>query len=96
MDKVRIATVGRSAITERFLDALGQVPEAEYVASYSRKEEDARSFAEVHGAHLAFSSLEELGASDQIDAVYIGSPNALHAEQAKTLLAGGKHVLVEK
>lgn len=96
MDKVRIATVGRSAITERFLDALGQVPEAEYVAAYSRKEEDARAFAEAHGAQLAFSSLEELAASDKVDAVYIGSPNALHAEQAKTLLAGGKHVLVEK
>ena len=82
MDKVRIATIGRSAITERFLDALARVPEAEYAASYSRKEEDARSFAEAHGAHLAFSSVEELGASDQIDAVYIGSPNALHAEQA--------------
>ena len=48
MDKVRIATGGRSAITERFLDALGQVPEAEYVAAYSRKEEDARAFAEGH------------------------------------------------
>ena len=74
MDKVRIATIGRSAITERFLDALGQVPEAEYVAAYSRKEEDARAFAEAHGAQLAFSSLEELAASDKVDAIYIGSP----------------------
>lgn len=96
MDKIRFATIGRSAITERFLDGLAQVEGTEYVASCSRKLEDAAGFAHAHGAGLAFDSVGALAASDAVDAVYIGSPNAFHAEQAKMLLAAGKHVLVEK
>lgn len=96
MAKVRLATVGTSGITERFIDAVGSEPRAELVACYSRSVEKARAFADRHGACLAFDSLEELAASSEVDAVYVASPNALHAAQAKTLIAGGKHVLVEK
>ncbi len=96
MEKMRFATIGRSAITERFLDALTHVPDTVYVASYSRKLEDAQAFASAHGATRAFDSLPALAASGEVDAVYIGSPNALHAEQAKTLIQAGLPVLVEK
>lgn len=34
--------------------------------------------------------------SDVIDAVYIASPNSLHAEQAILFMKHGKHVLCEK
>lgn len=96
MSRVRIATIGRSAITQRFLEALQQVDSAVYVGAYSRSMSDAQEFAAAHGGHLAFANLEDLAASDEVDAVYIASPNALHAVQAQALLAAGKHVLVEK
>ena len=37
-----------------------------------------------------------MAVSDQLDAVYIASPNSFHADQAITLLNHGKHVLCEK
>lgn len=96
MGNVRFATIGTSGICERFIDALAGVEGAELAGCYSRSMAHAREFGEKHAAPLAFDSLEALAASPDIDAVYIASPNAFHAAQAKVLLAAGKHVLVEK
>lgn len=93
---IRIATVGTSKITESFLEALALEPRFKYTASYSRSSERAAEFAEKHGAELSFSSLGELASSKSIDAVYIASPNALHSEQCRIMLKGGKHIICEK
>ncbi len=96
MDTVRFATNGTSGICERFLEALPEASGAEYVAAYSRDAARARAFGEKYGARLFFDDLSELAASDEVDAVYIASPNGAHASQALAMIAGGKHVLVEK
>ena len=96
MGKLRFATVGTSGICGQFLDALADVEDVEYVAAYSRDIEKARAFGEPRGARRFFGDLSELASCDEVDAVYIASPNALHAPQAKQLAAAGKHVLVEK
>ena len=96
MGKVRFATIGRSGIAERFVDALSRSDCAELVAAYSRDASSAAQFAHDHGARLSFSSLDELAACDEVDAVYVASPDFLHAEQALGLVSAGKHVLVEK
>ena len=96
MDDVRFATIGRSGITERFLEALAEAEGATYVAAYSRDVESARDFGSRYGASLFFDDLESLASSDEVDAVYVATPNGLHAKQAQALIRGGKHVLVEK
>ena len=96
MGVVRVATIGSSAIAERFLDAVGQVEGVEYVAAYSRTLDRAHAFGAPHGASLFLDRLDELAASDAVDAVYIASPNGVHAAQASLLARAGKHVLVEK
>ncbi len=93
---VRFATIGSSAIAERFLDALAAIDGASYVAAYSRDIERACGFGARFGARLAFDSLDDLASCDEVDAVYVASPNALHAPQARLLASAGKHVLVEK
>jgi dTDP-4-amino-4,6-dideoxygalactose transaminase/predicted dehydrogenase len=56
----------------------------------------AATFAEAHGALRSTDDwLAAVTASD-VDAVVIGTPNALHHPQAMAAIAAGKHVLVEK
>ncbi len=93
---LRIATIGTSAITESFIEAIDAAPEACFAGTLSRSEERARAFSEEHGGNCFFTSIEDLAASAEVDAVYIGSPNACHHDQALACIRGGKHVLVEK
>jgi len=53
------------------------------------------SFARDFGAK-AFADFEALCADPEVEAIYIGTPHWLHADQAVLALEHGKHVLVEK
>lgn len=93
---IKFSTIGTNWITEEFIRAAKNIPDFSLHAVYSRTEEKAREFAEKVGAKLAFSNLEEMANCDEVDAVYIASPNSFHAEQAIFLMNRGKHVLCEK
>jgi scyllo-inositol 2-dehydrogenase (NADP+) len=93
---IRFATIGTNWITEAFIEAARKVEDFTLTAVYSRTEEKAKEFAAKTGAKRTFTNLEELAKSKDIDAVYIASPNSLHAEQAILLMNHGKHVLCEK
>ncbi len=58
--------------------------------------ERAAAFARVHGIDTSSTEWEHTVAADDIDAVVIGTPNALHHAQALAAFAAGKHVLVDK
>lgn len=94
--KVRFGIIGTSAITEWFLEGASKVEDFELVAVYSRNIDKAKEFGERYGARLFFDDLEEMASSDEIDCVYIASPNAMHAKQALICLNHKKHVLGEK
>lgn len=68
-------------ITERLLEAAKTVENFELTAVYSRTNKKAEEFAR-NGVTKIFTHLEETVASEEIDAVYIATPNSLHAEQA--------------
>lgn len=93
---LRIATIGTSMITDNLIEVLNQSDRAVFVGTLSRDADRAASFTAEHGGTQPFTDLDELAASDAVDAVYIGSPNALHAPQALACIAQGKHVFVEK
>lgn len=93
---IRFATIGTNWITEAFIEAAKKVEDFALAAVYSRTDEKAKQFAAKTGAKRTFTNLEELAKSNDIDAVYIASPNSLHAEQAILLMNHGKHVLCEK
>ena len=55
-----------------------------------------KRFAEQHGLSRGYESFEELLADPRVDAVWLCSPNHMHARQVAQCAAAGKHVLVEK
>ena len=93
---LRIATIGTSMITDDFIQVVNANDQAAFVGTLSRDAERGAAFTAEHGGERNFTALDELASAVDVDAVYIGSPNALHHEQALACIAGGKHVIVEK
>lgn len=93
---LRIATVGTSAITEKFISAAKNTGRFTLEAAYSRSPQSGRAFAEKHGFKGFSADIEALARDKKIDAVYIASPNSLHYAQSRLFLENGKHVLCEK
>lgn len=96
MDKVRFGVIGTNFISDWVIAGARQDERFELVAVYSRRQETADAFATKHQIPYTFTSLEEMAQSSLIDAVYIASPNFLHAEQSILCMRHGKHVLCEK
>lgn len=93
---IRLAVVGTNWITRQFVDAAHESGKYTLNAVYSRSLEQAQAFARDYPVAHLFTSLEEMAASDTLDAVYIASPNSLHAEQSMLFLRHKKHVICEK
>jgi 1,5-anhydro-D-fructose reductase (1,5-anhydro-D-mannitol-forming) len=66
------------------------------VSVASRDRGRAEEFARAHGAATALDDYAKMLADPAVDAVYIATPNALHAEQVIAAARAGKHVLCDK
>lgn len=112
MQKIKIGVLCPSEIAfRRFMPAVKKCENFEYIgiAAATEREfsgtdsneikpselEKANKFIETHGGEL-FQGYESLITSNEIDAVYIPLPPALHFKWAKLALDNGKHVLLEK
>ena len=95
-EKIRFGVVGTNFITDWVIAGGREDERFEVTAVCSRSQETAQAFADKHQIPHTFTSLEEMAASPLIDAVYIASPNALHAQQSMLCMQHGKHVLCEK
>ena len=88
--------MGTGAIAGLFTADLGLLPQARIAAVHSRSLEKARSFATRFGEAKAYNDEAAFLADPGIEAVYIATPNHLHAAQALKAIAAGKPVLIEK
>lgn len=93
---VRFGVVGTNWITESFIKGASNHADFKLAAVYSRTAEKAVEFGAKFGVETTFTDLTEMAKSELIDAVYIASPNSLHASQAIIFMENGKHVLCEK
>jgi 1,5-anhydro-D-fructose reductase (1,5-anhydro-D-mannitol-forming) len=76
--------------------AINAAKDSELVAVCSRDQRRAEAFAGKHGASAAYDSLDDLLRDSRVDAVFIASPNSLHAQHTRQAAQAGKHVLTEK
>lgn len=93
---LRFGTVGTSWITDSYIEGALDSGLWTLTAVYSRSEETGRAFGAKYGVSTVFTDVRAMAQSDLIDAVYIASPNKLHAEHVRVFLENGKHVICEK
>ena len=97
MDKVlRIGSVGTSKIMGVMQEAIRMTEGVETTVIYSRDPERGKAFAEKVGVKSWCSDYQEFVNREDVDIVYIASPNVCHKEQAIAAMEAGKHVIVEK
>ena len=93
---LRWGVIGVGEISRQFVRSSRECAGATMAAAASRSQEKADAFAEAHGVEKAYGSFESMLASDDIDIVYIGTPDKLHKEHTLMAIEAGKHVLCEK
>jgi glycerol-3-phosphate cytidylyltransferase len=102
---LRIGIVGSGRMAPRFVTESKYVSGAEVTAIYNpnleslqdfstRPDEETRKGQPYKGFYMESENYENF--LDEVDAVYIASPNETHYEYAKKALLRGKHVLSEK
>ncbi len=91
---IRFGVIGTNWITDFFIEAGKQHQQFELTAVCSRTMEKAEQYADKHSIPFKFTNVEEMAAV--VDAVYIATPNSLHAEYAIQMMKQGIHVLCEK
>lgn len=94
--KIRFGVAGTNSITDWFLKGAMLDKRFELAAVCSRNIDKAKAFGNKYGGAAAYSSINEMAESPDVDAVYIAVPNSVHAQYALACMNVGKHVLCEK
>ena len=88
--------IGSGFIADVHLQVLQSVADVEVVALCDVSEERAASLASKYAVAQTFTSIDEMAAGCELDAVHILVPPGLHRELAAQCLGHGWHTLVEK
>src|SRR6266511_6376083 len=92
---LRIGVIGLGRAGSGMLAAMSRHPDIHVSAAADLHRQHLDRFQEDFGG-LAFTSVEALCDSPEVDAVYIATPHEYHAEHASLAAGHGKHVIVEK
>ncbi|MGY2046791.1 Gfo/Idh/MocA family oxidoreductase [Methylobacterium sp. JK268] len=100
-ERVGFAVVGLGRLSlEEILPAFAQSRKAKVVALVSGSPDKAKVVARQYGirpeAIHGYDGFPALARNPEVKAVYVVTPNALHAEHVAAAAAAGKHVLCEK
>lgn len=96
MKEIRLGTIGSGVIVHSILDNVKRTEGIELEAVYSRSQEKGERLAAEYGCSKVYTDMDAFLADENVNLVYIATPNLLHYEQAKKVLLAGKHVLLEK
>ncbi|WP_312942740.1 Gfo/Idh/MocA family oxidoreductase [Oscillibacter sp.] len=94
---VRWGVLGCSGIGKsRTIPGMLAASNAEFYALAGRDEAKLKAYAEPFGPKKLYTDYQALLDDENVDAVYIPLPNAIHLEWVVKAAAAGKHILCEK
>jgi len=94
---LRVGILGCGMIAAKVADSLKDNKETVIAGVASRERNKAKKFAASHCPDArVFSGYEKLAAADDIDLIYIATPNTYHYEHAIMCIKEYKNILVEK
>lgn len=96
MKEIRLGTVGSGVIVRSILDNVALTEGIRLAAVYSRSEEKGRALAQSYGVDKVYTDMDAFLEDEEINFVYIATPNLLHYEQTRRALLAGKNVICEK
>ena len=91
---VEFAGVAIASPTEWFGD-VSKISEADIIIQQERELAKAKTFVDAFGGKI-YNSYTEICTEEDVDAIYLPLPPALHYKWAKLVLENKKHALVEK
>lgn len=94
-DGIKAGVVGVGFIGVAHVEALRRLG-VEVTGVVGSTPERAQAKAGAIGLDLVYDSVEEMAKAPDIDVIHIASPNYAHADQVRTVLDAGKHVVCEK
>lgn len=92
---LRLGMAGLGVASTQILPSISDLPFVRIAAAADVRKDALEKFKAAYGGK-AFASVAEMCAGSDIDAVYISTPNQLHAEHVITAAEHKKHVIVEK
>ncbi|HEX2309825.1 MAG TPA: Gfo/Idh/MocA family oxidoreductase, partial [Vicinamibacterales bacterium] len=92
---VHIGIIGAGNISDTHARACSELADVEIAAVHGLNTTRARALANAYGG-VVYDDLRALIEHRPLDAVIIGSPSGVHAEQGVAAARAGLHVLVEK
>lgn len=96
-NKVRWGMLGAGLIAdERMAPGINKSESSELIAVMARNMKKAKNFLAKHGGKRTYNDENKLVQDDEVDAIYISTPNAFHHDHIVLCATHGKHVLVEK
>lgn len=92
----KVGIMGAGKIAGTIADTLNKLHSFVPYAIASRDLDKANEFGDKYNVEKRYGSYEELVKDPDVELIYIATPHAFHASQAKMCIEAGKPVLVEK
>ena len=91
---IRWGILATGTIARKFVKTINSMSnETQVVACGSRNIENAKAFAHEFAIPKYYDSYEALVQDEDVDAIYIATPNSMHFENMKMCIEAGKHIL---
>ena len=94
-DVLRLGIAGLGVASTQILPPISTLPFIRITAAADMRVDALAKFREAYKGET-FASVDEMCASPNVDAIYVATPNQLHAQHAITAANHKKHVIVEK